>query len=374
MKHILITTLIILFSQPIFAQPDLSTKYKKIQKYIDQSTEVLAGISFYINHPKYDEWSTASGLQNVGSNIKLQTDNIISLASIGKMYVAVACMKLYEEGRLSLDDYITKYLTADLIEIIPNAEDVQIKHLLGHTTGFYNYETDPVLNEAYLSGNLKLDTLTHINALNRYFKGKPVKFSVGDRYNYSSTNYLLLALIMDTITGDHTFYIREHLIEKYGLKNTFYRENPTRNNVKYYADLDNDELSEDVSEMVFETTNWFKGDDGIYSTAEDCGKFLTRLMKGEILQPQTLELMQTWNDQKSPDYGYGLMADKSFPYKMLIGHSGSGIGVRADAYYFPAQDITIVIVSTSGLRGSSKKYRKAYYKMRTKIVKKLFLF
>lgn len=84
--------------------------------------------------------------------------------------------------------------------------------------------------------------------------------------------------------------------------------------------------------------------------------------------------MMTWNDEKRPDYGLGLMADKSFPYKLLMGHSGRGIGMTTDLCYFPHQDMTIAIFCNSGLRSASKDYAKTYYQMRNKIIKKLFLF
>jgi len=73
------------------------------------------------------------------------------------------------------------------------------------------------------------------------------------------------------------------------------------------------------------------------------------------------------------EYGLGLEYDKGFPYKELIGHSGSGIGTRTDLYYFPRQGMTIAILTNSGLRGANKKFPKAYYKMRSKIIIKFFI-
>jgi D-alanyl-D-alanine carboxypeptidase len=84
--------------------------------------------------------------------------------------------------------------------------------------------------------------------------------------------------------------------------------------------------------------------------------------------------MTIWNDVSKPDYGLGLMADKSFPYKFLIGHSGRGIGMTTDLFYFPEQDMTVAIFCNMGIRAALPEFKKAYLKMRKKIVKKLFLF
>ncbi len=375
MKYLIATTLVFCLLGHSAAQTSLPSKYKKIQKYMDRATsDKLAGVSIYINHPKYGTWTATSGYADISKNELLSADDIISLASIGKMYNAVACMLLHERGQLSVEDHIAKYLPEKITAMLPNVEEVRIKHLLSHQTGYANYEADSTVNALYTSGSLSLDTLSHQEALERYFAGKPQKFAVGERYNYSSTNYLLLAMIMDSVTGDHTKFIREELLAKNDLNNTYYRQTPNDQSIRYYADFDKDEKSDDITSMVYETTNWFMGDDGIYSTAKECGLFLEKLMNAEIVNQKTFELMQTWNDEKSPDYGYGLEVDKGIPYKLLIGHSGSGIGARADAYYFPHQKMTIVIATNSGLRGSSRGYAKAYYKMQTKIVKKLFLF
>ena len=164
------------------------------------------------------------------------------------------------------------------------------------------------------------------------------------------------------------------LIGQHGFSNTYYRQTPPHKNVTYYGDLNKDEVAEDVTAQTIETTNWFMGDDGVYATIEDAAHFLQDLMKGKILNQQSLKEMTTWNNDKKPDYGLGLMADKSFPYKFLMGHSGRGIGTTTDLYYFPKQDMTVAIFCNNGLRAAAPGFGKSYNKMRARIIKKLFLF
>ncbi|MEM9648076.1 MAG: serine hydrolase domain-containing protein [Bacteroidota bacterium] len=351
-------------------------KLAKIQEYMDDATqEKLVGVSIYIKSPKLGTWIGTSGYSNLEEKTHLNKDNIFGLASIGKMYIAVAVLKLVQEGRIGLDDKIEKYLPAEIIEGFPTAKEVTVRNLLGHTSGLYNYNRNPELNELYLTGNLKLDTLSHMDALRDYAYGITEHTKPLGEYKYSSTNYLLLSMIMDKVVPEgHTSYMRRELFEKYGLKDTYYKETPPERLVEHYGDINQDGNTENLSAETIETTNWYSGDDGVYSTIEEASRFLQKLMGGEILNKKTLREMMTWNDEKDPDYGLGLMADKSFPYKFLMGHSGRGIGITTDLYYFPKQDMTVAIFSNSGLRSASKEYGKAYYRMRKRIIKKMFLF
>ena len=350
-------------------------KFNKIQKILKKSTNAnLAGVAVYIKKNKQQEWIGVSGYADTENRIMLHKEHIFALGSIGKMYNAVAVLKLAEEGKLGLDDLIEKYLSKEVISSIPNGHAITLRHLLSHRSGLFNYEADSTLNEQYLSGNLKLDTLTHLNALLRYSFRHPAKFLPGTAFEYSSTNYVLLALIVDSILPEgHTAYLR-NLLAKNGYKNTFYREAPSKNLTEHYGDLNKDAKTENLSKQTIETTNWFIGDDGIYATIGDAAHFLQNLMNENILSKASLNQMMTWNNEKKPDYGLGLMADKGFPYKFLVGHSGRGIATTTDLYYFPKQKMTVAIFSNTGIRQVSPLIKKHYLKMRTKIVKKLFLF
>lgn len=369
---LLLIALLLLLYIPSGAQPG---KYKRIQRCLDRATrDKLAGVVVYIRSPKQGEWTATSGFSNLESRQPSRKDDIFSLGSIGKMYNAVAAMKLAEEGRLKLDDRISAFLPDEIVSGLPNGKDITIRHLMGHTSGLENYDTDPELNRLYLGGLLKLDTLSHVNALKRYALGRKALCAPGAEYHYSSTNYLLLAMIMDRVAPEgHMQYLRK-LIGQQGSVKTCYRQTPPDNNVHYYGDLNKDDSLEDLTAQTFETTNWFMGDDGVYAPVEEAAHFLQDLVNGKILSKKSLNEMQTWNEEKKPDYGLGLMADKSFPYGFLLGHSGRGIGTTTDLYYFPRQDMTVAIFCNTGLRASAPGYKKAYLKMRTKIVKKLFLF
>jgi len=350
-------------------------KFKKIKNIIDQATKKhLAGIAVYIKMDGHQEWIGVSGFQELESKIKLVPENIFATGSIGKMYNAVAVLKLVEEGRLQLDDKISLYLPKEIVSNLPNGEQITIRHLLSNQTGLFNYETDPQLNELYLSGNLDLDTLSHENVLKRYVFGHTTTILPGTIYDYSSTNFMLIAMIVNSILPEgHSAYLRKLLIAT-GYRNTYYRVTPPSKLTNHYGDLNKDGQIENLTKQTIETTNWFIGDDGIYAPIDEAAHFLEDLVNGKILKKESLDQMMTWNDKKKPDYGLGLMADKSFPYKFLLGHSGRGIGTTTDLFYFPNQKMTVGIFCNTGIRETSTVIKKEYLKMRSRIVKKLFLF
>lgn len=353
-----------------------SPKLKGIQKIIKKATsEKLPGIAVYVHNTTYGEWIGTAGYTDVENKTALRNDQIFALGSIGKMYNAVAALLMVEEGLLALDDKISNYLPNEIIANLPKGGQITIRHLLGNTSGLYNYDTDPALNELYLSGKLSLDTLTHLNVLRRYVFGKPGINKPGEAYHYSSTNFMLMAMIMDRVTEKgHTDYLRKKVLLKNEFTNTYYRQTPPNHLINHYGDLNQDSQFENVTKQTIETTNWFIGDDGIYAPIDEAGQLLESLMKGKILNQESLKEMTKWNDPKKPDYGLGLMADKSFPYKFLIGHSGRGIGMTTDLFYFPKQDMTVAIFCNMGIRGAAPEFKEAYLKTRAKIVKRLFLF
>ncbi len=370
---LLVILLIVLSPNNSYGQ---ARKLKRIQKIIDKATAGhLVGVAVYIKNSEGNEWIGVAGFQEKETSTPIEAGSIFATGSIGKLYNAVAALKLVEQGQLQLNGKISEYLPEWIISNLPNGKVITVRHLLSNQSGLFNYENDPKLNELYLSGNLKLDTLTHENVLKTFVFDHPATDFPGTKYHYSSTNFMLLAMIMDQVTlQGHAHFLRKEVVHANGFKNTYYKETPPDNLVHHYGDLDKNGTVEDVTMKTVETTNWFIGDDGIYAPITEAAHFLEALMSGRILKKETLDEMTTWNDEQKPDYGLGLMADKSFPYTFLMGHSGRGIGTTTDLFYFPNQKMTVGIFCNTGIRQTSPIIKKEYLRMRTKIVKTLFLF
>lgn len=121
-----------------------------------------------------------------------------------------------------------------------------------------------------------------------YSQAKP-----GEKYSYSSTNYLLLAMIMDKVLGrSHQTYYVDRILKYLNLENTFYRQKPDSMFSQHYGGLSDPSMLENITLQMIETTNWFMGDDGVYSTAREAGIFMEALNKGKIVNEQS------WNIEK----------------------------------------------------------------------------
>ncbi len=190
-----------------------------------------------------------------------------------------------------------------------------------------------------------------------YIKEEHLNFSPGSDYSYSNTNYALLSLIADKITGDHVKYINKEILEPLQLKETFYL---TKQNYKHipnivdsYWDVLNIEKPVNISEIQKVNVSSLRGDDGIVCSTQDAIKFLRGIVEGKLLKQETLALMQDWVMKDGhKKYGLGLSYyDLGVTY--AIGHSGGGIGAgcvlmylpELNAYVFMATNFTTLIDS-----------------------------
>jgi len=187
-----------------------------------------------------------------------------------------------------------------------------------------------------------------------YLENEKPQFEPGAEYRYTNTNYLLLALMADAITGDHASFIEKNIFKPLGMKNSQYRSSkgylsPDRLPNSYWDMLNE---SKPVNITTIQRTNVASmiGDDGIVCTPEDAVIFLKGLMEGKLLTESSMKLMQTWVNNKSgkPAYGMGLI-----PFDLGgiegYGHGGGGIGAGCMLLYVPAKKTYIFLATNLGV-------------------------
>jgi D-alanyl-D-alanine carboxypeptidase len=265
--------------------------------------------------------------------------------------MAVVILKLHEEGRLQLDAPITKYLPLKYAQQIRNANNITVRMLLNHESGIPEYSDNP----GYISYLLLHPGLVFpIEDALKFISTEEQQFSPGTKYKYTNTNYLLLAMIADAITGDHASYMNRIIFQKLSLKNTFYRSSSGYlkypNLVNSYWDILHTKNPANISTIQNANVATMKGDDGIVCTPEDAVKFLKGLMEGKLLQDSSLALMQQWvnNEEGKPTYGMGLFR---FAEGDIIGygHGGGGIGAGCLLIYIPAKKVYIFMATNIGV-------------------------
>ncbi|WP_224488965.1 serine hydrolase domain-containing protein [Robertkochia flava] len=292
----------------------------------------------------------SSGVASIESGTKMSACHLQYLQSISKTYLAVVIMLLKEDGELELDAPVNRYLPDVILEKLPQSDVVTVRMLLNHTSGYPEYNYSP----GYVSYLLQHPEYTFqpVEYLD-YIAGKPLDFDPGTRYAYRNTNYVILSLIADHLTGDHGVYMQRRIFESLHLTNTFYRntngylDNPLL--VESYWDRFSNGTIENVTALQRANVAGMAGDDGLIATPMDTVTFLKSLWDGRLLSDEALTEMTSWvkDESGNPRYGLGL-ATRQIQGFQAIGHSGGGLGAGCELYYFPEKELYMFIAINLG--------------------------
>jgi D-alanyl-D-alanine carboxypeptidase len=310
----------------------------------------LPGVAMAVYSEKDGWWAGAEGYANIEKKKAMQNSNLQYLQSVSKSYMAVAIMQLKEQGKIELDASIAKYLPAKYAAYIKNTGSITVRMLLNHTSGIPEYSVEPSFVSYVIQHPLqKLSTDFVIGAI----AGKEPMFAPGAKHYYVNTNYELLAVIADVITGDHAAYIAKNIFQKLGLTNTFYRNDPGYLHHKMltdsYWDVLNTGKPANISAAQQANVSSYIGDDGIVCTPIDAVKFLKGLTEGKLVSAASLKEMQEWtnDDEGKPIYGLGLVHYEAGGIE-AYGHSGGGIGAGCILMYIPAMQTYIFLATNIG--------------------------
>lgn len=337
-------------------QPDVSanssfSRAPAIENIIKRYTSTgIPGVSVAVYTEQEGWWTGASGYAKVETKTPMAARHLQYLQSIAKSYMAVAILTLYEEGKVELDAPMTKYLPARLTKYIKKAEAITIRMLLNHTSGVPEYSVHPAFVSYVMLHPTKVFNVE--DAL-KCLADENLQFVPGSKHVYVNTNYLLLAMIADVITGDHAVYMNKVIFKKLGLAHTFYRnsfsylENPAL--VDSYWDILNTGRPANITPLQQANVATLKGDDGIVCTTTDAIRFLKGLVEGKLLKPATIDLMKQWvnDDAGKPIYGLGLVHYEAGGLT-AYGHSGGGIGAGCILLYVPERKVYIFMATNVG--------------------------
>lgn len=270
------------------------------------------------------------GWRNYNRQETLSTDTRFPILSITKSLTAMVIMKLQEEGRLSIQDKISKYFPE-----FKYGNKITIEHLLSHTSGLYNYtnnidEADSALVNHPVSRQLVLDQ----------FINKPLEFKPGSRYQYNNSGYYLLGLIIEQITGKrYEQVVREIIFLPLEMRHSGFDYNHLNEPIKAtgYQVLNNNVHK--TYTYLDSTVSYSAG--GVYSTAADMF-----LWSGSVRNIQILSTA-TWHEMisvRKGNYALGFQVDQ-FQGKRYIAHSGGYPGFASQFLYYPDQKFTVILLS-----------------------------
>ncbi|WP_421764884.1 serine hydrolase domain-containing protein [Ekhidna sp.] len=233
-----------------------------VQEQLDEAIEHgFEGMIVYIDQADQPPQYFASGWYNRESKVPAKPNALFKIASISKLYDAVAVTKLVSDGRLSLDKTIADYLP-ELEGRIENAEKITLRLMIQHRSGIPNFTDAPDFWAA--------PTETYEESL-ALIQGLPANFDPGEDYEYCNTNYLLINKIMDDELGYGNFqFIEQEILAPLNLKNTF-------------ASLSEVDIEDVMSGYHVGYPHDLKTNDyGMHATAEDVGTFLRALNDGSL--------------------------------------------------------------------------------------------
>jgi len=311
-------------------------------------------------------WAGAAGIANHDDQAPMTKDTPIYISSVTKLYTAAAIMKLYEEGALSLDDPMSKYLPADLIGGIhvyqgkDYSSEITIKQLLSHTSGIADYYTEKSkdgkdLFELLLEEPERPWTVDETIARAR--DDLEPHFPPGTDASYSDTNFQLLGKIIEKVTQKplHIVY-QDFFFRPLGLKNTWLTGRSEPRVAPSSPPADVFYQGRVITSTRSNEAYWADG--GIVTTAEEMIIFLKALNEGKIIQRDTLESMHDWHKLEFPmQYGYGTMyfqlpwiMSKVMGLTPLWGHSGS-----TGSFLYYSEDRDLYVAGTINNVGSNIK-------------------
>lgn len=274
------------------------------------------------------------GMANMELAVPVKPEHVFRIGSITKQFTAAAVMMLKEEGKISLEDEITKYL--------PNypvtGNKITIHQLMNHTSGI----------KSYTSMNKVMDRMRDdftVTKMIDQFKNEPLDFEPGEKWLYNNSGYFLLGAIIEKISGKtYEAFIRERIFNPLGMKNSYYGDHNRiiPNRITGYAKRVNLLVNDDFLSM---TTPYAAG--ALLSTVDDLWTWTKALHTGKVVSEKSFQLMiepTKTADGKETKYGYGLDVNPLFGEKQ-VGHGGGINGFITHALHLPEKNIFVSVLT-----------------------------
>ena len=268
------------------------------------------------------------GLADIEAGTPLDADDTFRLASVTKQFAAAGLLTLVDDGKVGLEDPLSKYLPD-----FPNGDAVNIRQLLNHTSGIKSYTSIP----GYFAGPIRedLDTAGMIAV----FRDLPVDFAPGENWSYNNSGYVLVGAVIEAVTGQpwHA-YLEEALFEPLGMDDTGYGADPAvaATHVPSYTYADG---GWQPSIQISMTQPHAAG--SLVSSLDDLHTWNRALHEGRVLEDGTYEAMITPTG-KAVDarYGFGL-------FHGMLQHGGDIPGFGTYLVYLPESDTTVAVLQNT---------------------------
>ena len=293
----------------------------------------------------------SGGFADLANEIPNTIDTRFASASMGKTFVAVGILQLIEAGKLGLEDTIGSILDFDLKQIDPN---VTVRQLLNHTSGVPDYFDESVMDDyEALWTDYPNYRIRHNRDMLPLFIDKPMMYGRGERFQYNNSGYVLLAMIIEKITGtDFDVYLKQNVFDRCGMSNTGYYsfdKLPAKCANSYIYCPDTDDYRTNIYSVGAKGT----GDGGAFVTVGDIVKFWKGLLEHKLLSEKMVTQMfsKQSGDGKDPEegyYGFGVWIIDNPHGQDYVYMQGCDDGISAISEYNPNNGMITVMLSNYG--------------------------
>jgi len=287
-------------------------------------------------------FETVAGSESLKPYRRNTIDTKFKIASGGKMFTSVAIGKLVMAGKLSYSDLLVEYLPE--LKDIESVKNVTVAHLLSHTSGIGDYWDDAFEKEWYKIKN-------HSDYLPYVIKNIEAN-ELGD-YAYSNSNFILLGLIIEKVSGqDYYGFVQKAILDPLKMTNTSYpifKDAPAPGfAVGLEANSVNGKTNNFDPVVARRLGSQASAAGGVYTTVGDMQKFGQALLSNTLVSPEIFKEMTTPRNNRSgvegSGYGFGLIMDNTDGY-LSYGHGGMGPGSEFRFSVYPKDEIIVVVVS-----------------------------
>lgn len=279
-------------------------------------------------------YKNAFGMANLEYRIPMQVDNIFRIGSITKQFTALAILQLMEQGKLNLNDDITKFIP----DYPTHGHKITIEHLLTHTSGIKSYTG---MEDFETKMTLDLSPTQLID----FFKNQPMEFAPGTKWKYNNSGYFLLGYIIEKLSGKtYSQYVEETFFKPLGMTNSLYGSDSKiiKNRAGAY-----DKDSTGVINAPFMSMTLPYSAGSLQSTVEDLFKWhqalhFYKLVKKESLDKAFAKYKLTNGVETNYGYGWSLLNIQGSP---TIEHGGGINGFLTQSIYLPKEDVFVAVFS-----------------------------
>jgi D-alanyl-D-alanine carboxypeptidase len=359
-KFLLLTALTIGMAFPaIHAQaikpPDEKALRQKLQAKLDEWHKAgkFAGATLGVCPADGNCFALSVVFTDLEKKTPMRPTDLMAAGSVGKTYAAAVALQLVKEGKINLDDKVEKYLGKESwFSRLPNAKDITVRQLMNHTSGLVRYEFKEQFTKDLTANPDKIWLPEELVA---YLLDEKAPFEAGKGWDYSDTNYIVLGMIIERVTGKK-FYdeARRRVLKPLKFERTFPQDRrELKGLIPGYAGADNpfggkDKVLENGKFIINPQFEWTGG--GWISNAEDLARWAKLMYEGKAfdasLLPQMLDGVpaRLGRDAK---YGLGVII-RPTAAGLTYGHSGFFPGYMTDMMYFPEHKISLAVqVNTS---------------------------